>query len=47
VNKYLPPRPRRSTTAGDTTTASAAETIGAPASALERLFAWADRALSR
>ena len=47
VNKYLPPRPRR-----DASTAAIASTpaekVGAPGnSAIEKLFAWADKALSR
>ncbi|MET0569025.1 MAG: 4Fe-4S dicluster domain-containing protein, partial [Hyphomicrobiaceae bacterium] len=46
VNKYLPPRPRRD--AATTTTACVqAEPVAAPASAIEKLFAFADRILSR
>jgi sulfite dehydrogenase (quinone) subunit SoeB len=46
VNKYLPPRPRRDAT-NCAPAAPPPETIGAPGSAVERLFAWADRMLSR
>jgi hypothetical protein len=46
TNKYLPPRPRR-----DATTAAAApraEPVGSgDGSAIEKLFAWADKVLSR
>jgi sulfite dehydrogenase (quinone) subunit SoeB len=49
VNKYLPPRPKRDAEAAKT---EAAATTAAPepvttGSALEKLFAWADRAMSR
>jgi Fe-S-cluster-containing dehydrogenase component len=45
VNKYLPPRPRRDAA---TTPAGAAETVpAADGSAIERVFAWADKMLSR
>ena len=55
VNKYLPPRARKSTGCGVTNTAAVAhESSGATdvaraadGSALESLFAWADRLLSR
>ena len=47
VNKYLPPRPRRDAS----TSASlpkAAETVeAAGGSAIEKLFSWADKVLSR
>jgi len=46
VNKYLPPRPRRDAAAA--TAAPPPERVEAPdGSAIERLFAWADRVLSR
>ena len=48
TNKYLPPRPRRDASNAVTTNASAVESV-APASgaAIEKLFAWADKVLSR
>jgi hypothetical protein len=45
VNKYLPPRPRRDATSAPK---AAAEPIGTPGNnAVEKLFAWADKVLSR
>jgi Fe-S-cluster-containing dehydrogenase component len=44
VNKYLPPRPRRDAT---TTVRVIDQPVAAPASAIEKLFAFADRMLSR
>jgi hypothetical protein len=41
VNKYLPPRPRR-----DAVTSGPRELPRQTGSAVERLFAWADRLLS-
>ena len=47
VNKYLPPRPRRDSTA-TTAPCAAPETIAPPGgTAIERLFAFADKILSR
>ena len=48
VNRYLPPRTANSNTASTSVVAKSAEAIPKPdGSAIERLFAWADQALSR
>jgi len=45
VNKYLPPRPRRDATTQHAPTSVSGSTK--PGAAIERLFAWADKVLSR
>jgi hypothetical protein len=45
VNKYLQPRPRRDASTAKPTSVEPA--IAPDGSAIERLFAWADRVLSR
>jgi Fe-S-cluster-containing dehydrogenase component len=50
VNKYLPPRARRdarTVTAEAVSTPPPKQTIAAPTTAIENLFTWVDRALSR
>ena len=49
VNKYLPPRSRRDarTVSADTDEAPQKQKIAAPTTAIENLFSWVDRALSR
>jgi Fe-S-cluster-containing dehydrogenase component len=47
VNKYLPPRPRRDATTVGASAAPAERIVAPDGTATERLFAWADRVLSR
>ena len=47
VNKYLPPRERRDARTVATDKTPQKQKIAAPTTAIESLFSWVDRALSR
>ena len=47
VNKYLPPRPRRDGTGAAASAATPGDAPVEPGSVADRLFAWADRMLTR